>query len=105
MSRTVETHHLDWQGYRIEVRYCPSWSTSYEEIYGEGMAHLEVISPEDPRRPLPVSETGYISHFTPARFIEDEGGPVAFARGWLDEAAKSPKWKALEAAARQMTLL
>jgi len=103
--RVVETHNFDWKDYRIEVRYCPSWSRSYEEVYGEGMAHLEIISPEEPRRALPVSETGYISHFTPARFVEDEGGPVAFAQNWLDEAAQSPKWEKLEAASRQMSLL
>lgn len=103
--RAVETHQLDWQGYRIQVRYCPSWSPSYEEIYGECMAHLELMSLEEPRLPLPVTETGYRSHFTPAKFIDDEGGPIAFVQSWLDDAAKSPKWKELEAASRQMSLL
>lgn len=103
--KAVETHQMDWQGYRIEVRYCPSWSPSYEEIYGECMAHLELMSLEEPRLPLPVTETGYRSHFTPAKFIDDEGGPIAFVQSWLDDAAKSTKWKALEAASRQMSLL
>jgi len=104
-KRENETHHLDWQGHRIEVRYCPSWSKSHEDIFGECMAHLELMSLDEPRRPLPVTETGYRSHFIPAKFIEDEGGPVAFVRGWLDEVAKSPKWKEREAAARQISLL
>lgn len=103
--KAVETHQLDWRGYRLEVRYCPSWSPSYEEIYGECMAHLELMSLEEPRLPLPVTETGYRSHFTPAKFIDDEGGPIAFVQSWLDDAAKSPKWKELEAASRQMSLL
>lgn len=103
--KAVETHQMDWQGYRIQVRYCPSWSPSYEEIYGECMAHLELMSLEEPRLPLPVTETGYRSHFTPAKFIVDEGGPVAFVQSWLDDAAKSPKWKELEATSRQMSLL
>lgn len=103
--KAVETHQLDWRGYRIQVRYCPSWSSSYEEIYGECMAHLELMSLEEPRLPLPVTETGYRSHFTPAKFIDDEGGPVAFVQSWLDDAAKSPQWKELEAASRQMSLL
>tara|TARA_R100000005_G_scaffold49016_1_gene23507 strand:- start:1509 stop:1838 length:330 start_codon:yes stop_codon:yes gene_type:complete len=103
--KAVETHQMDWQGYRIQVRYCPSWSPSYEEIYGECMAHLELMSLEEPRLPLPVTETGYRSHFTPTKFIDDEGGPVAFVHSWLDDAAKSPKWKELEAISRQMSLL
>ena len=57
MNKPYETYQLDWQGYRIEVRYCPSWSPSYEEIYGECMAHLELMSLEEPRLPLPVTET------------------------------------------------
>ena len=103
--KAVETHQMDWQGYRIEVRYCPSWSPSYEGIYGECMAHLELMSLEEPGLPLPVTETGYRSHFTPAKFIDDEGGPIAFVQSWLDDAAKSPKWKEHEAASRQMSLL
>jgi len=105
MNKNTEIHRLDWQGYRIEVRYCPSWSKSYEEIYGEPLAHLAIETLDPPRSPLPMTETGYRSHFTPAKVIEDEGGPVAFVRGWLDEAAQSPIWREQRAAARQMSLL
>ena len=105
MNKPYEAHQLDWHGIRIEVRYCPSWSKAYEAVYGEGMAHLAIEALDPPRSPLPMTETGYRSHFTPAQVIEGEGGPEAFVKGWLDEAAQSPKWKEQEAASRQMTLL
>ena len=89
----------------IEVSYCPNWSKSHEEIYGERMVHLEIRVLDEPRSPLPMIETGYQSHFTHAKAIENEGGPVAFVEGWLEEAAQSPKWKELEAASRQMSFL
>ena len=38
----VETHMLEWNGIRIEIRYGPSWSESYERIYGYPLAHLEI---------------------------------------------------------------
>jgi len=105
MYKPYEPHQIEWRGVLIEVRYCPSWSKSHEEIYGERMAHLEVMSLDEPRRPLPMTETGYRSHFIHAKTIEDQGGPVAFVRAWLDEAAQSQQWKDLEAASRQMSLL
>jgi len=57
------------------------------------MAHLEcrTISPEKAR--LPITETGYRSHFTPAAIIEDGGGPVAFVQKWLDSEVQSPEWQ------------
>lgn len=117
-DRHVETHTLEWNGIRIEIRYCPSWSESYERIYGYPLAHLEIEAIDPARTPLPVTETGYRSLFTRADLIEemqkpersegafcrDEPGPVAFARAWLDEAAKDPKWIEREAARKQLSL-
>ena len=51
-----------------------------------------------------MTETGYRSHFIGATVIDEEGGPLAFARAWLDQAADTPEWKAREAAARQFSL-
>jgi hypothetical protein len=51
-----------------------------------------------------MTETGYRSHFCGTPLIDDEGGPVAFVRAWLDHAADTPEWKAKEAAARQFSL-
>lgn len=105
MARTYETHRLDWNGIMIDVQYCRSWLDCYEEIYGYPLAHLmiEAIDPE--RAPLPITKTGFRSHFTRPDEIDTAGGPVAFVRAVLDEAAKEPAWQEREVAARQMSLI
>ncbi|NCC23483.1 MAG: hypothetical protein EOM26_13700 [Alphaproteobacteria bacterium] len=84
---TIETHEIEWRGLRIEVRFNPNWSRAHEEIYGYALAHLELRTIELRGFPLPVTETGYRSQFTPAHLIEREGGPVSFALGWLEAEA------------------
>lgn len=95
-----QIHQADWQGIALSVSYCPSWSVSYREIYGYDLAHLEIRAP----CPLPVTGTGYRSHFTRPDLIDAEGGPVAFVLAWLDDAAQSPAWKARQEQARQLSL-
>jgi hypothetical protein len=69
-----------------------------------GTAHLEVqrVAPEWAM--LPITETGYRSHFLPRGTAENAGGPVAYVKAWLEEAAKAPDWKRREAASRQPSL-
>jgi hypothetical protein len=57
MNRSKQVFSFTWQGLEIEARYLPSWSESFERIYGYPMAHLEVEQPG--RAPLPFTETGY----------------------------------------------
>jgi hypothetical protein len=103
-DQPYQREQIIWRGITIEVRYCPDWSPSYREIYGYTLAHLEIESINPPLAPLPMTETGYRSHFSGAPLIDEEGGPVAFVRIWLDKAASTPEWKAKEAAARQFSL-
>ncbi len=42
----------------MRVSYRPNWIGDYD--------HIEFFSPHEPRRRIPVSETGYRSHFSPA---------------------------------------
>lgn len=101
---SYDTHILDWQGIRIAVRYCPSWLDFYERIYGYPLAHLEIDASDPDNEPLPLTQTGYRSHFTRPDIIEAAGGPVSFVREWLDEAAKNPEWIASVAARKQLSL-
>lgn len=41
---------------------------------------------------LPVTETGYRSHFIPIGAVAQEGGPVAYVTGWLDFEAERTRW-------------
>lgn len=86
---------LQWRGLTIEARYC---ANNHNVI-----AHLEIETIDPPRAPLPVTETGYRSHFHPMGVIErDYGGDVVAAvKNWLDAFANTPEWKEQEVAARQ----
>jgi len=54
--------------------------------------------------PLPITTTGYRSHFLPAEELATEGGPVAFVTAWLDREANSKAWEKTEFAWRQLSL-
>ena len=56
------------------------------------------------RCPLPVTETGYASHFADFTIIAQAGGLLAYLSGKLDAAANSPNWRNREQALRQLTL-
>ena len=99
---SYETHRAEWQGIALEIRYCPSWLEDYEDIYGHPLAHLEIESAN--KEPLPITETGFLSHFMGAPLIDAEGGPVAYALAWLDCEADSDEWKRRQAEREQLSL-
>ena len=63
--------------------------------------HIEIRSQD--KRLLPITETGYRSHFMNGAeaLAEFDNDPVAFVLWWLDEAAKDPSWKHKEEDDRQ----
>lgn len=81
-----QVYRFAWQGIEIEAVYTPlKWKT---------IAHLEVRSVKPERTPLPITETGYRSHFHQPGTIESRGGDVvAQVIAWLDEEALTPEWK------------
>ncbi|MDP9592080.1 UNVERIFIED_ORG: hypothetical protein J2W19_004662 [Shinella zoogloeoides] len=63
---------------------------------------LKTIQPE--RCALPVTETGYLSHFTDPVCVEEAGGPLAYVAAELDATARSKKWRQREETLRQLSL-
>lgn len=57
------------------VDYTPYWMEG-----GDPLGHFEFRSPHQPPRRIPVSETGYRSHFAPMPDIEAEVSPQEYAR-------------------------
>jgi hypothetical protein len=100
---TKETHRITWRGIVVEIGYEPSW-LDLTEINGTIKAHLDITAVQPERAPLPMTETGYRSHFPMQDDVADAGGPVSYVLAWLDHAAEDPAWKARQAAARQLTL-
>jgi hypothetical protein len=91
------TYPAIWQGIPLEVRYAPMWSPfSFD---GHKLVHLEVQS--QGRVPLPITGTGYRSHFMHVQPKNDITDPVAFVLAWLDAEAKAESWKATVQASRQ----
>ena len=95
-----EVMTTDWNGYLIEVAYQPDWLNMARHV-GERCAHLEVRCVKPAKAPLPITETGYRSHFTSPDCVEEHGGPVSFVKIWLDSESQSAKWKELELSNRQ----
>jgi hypothetical protein len=57
---------------------------------------------QPPRAPLPITETGYKSHFHPCGTVEANGGDVVTQIVvWPDEEAAKPSWRAYAAKSRQ----
>ena len=98
----IET--LVWDGVSIEVRYEPDWWGHSRFGPDRQVAHLELEAISPKRAPLPITETGYRSHFLPPGEVEQAGGPASFARAWLDHEARTPAWRKAEAKRRQLDL-
>lgn len=90
-------YRLTWRGIEIEARYTPlQWKV---------IAHLEIESVAPERAPLPITETGYRSHFHQPGTVEANGGDVvAQVIAWLNEEAEKPEWKRYVESCRQFSL-
>lgn len=95
----LQTHKITWEGIEIEARYSP-------QKFGGVIAHLELEAINPPRARLPMTETGYRSHFHPIGTIENDfdGDVVACVLDWLNEEAKSKKWQNFIESSKQLAL-
>lgn len=91
----IETR-IAWQGIGVRIRHCANWCAVTE------MSHLEIIS--DDRVPLPITKTGYKSHFILPERIAEIGSVTDYVLAWLDHEAQTESWKRQEEAARQLSL-
>ena len=94
----VEQFEMMWNGVQIQVTYKP--------LYWEVTSHIELRTVSPAGAHLPVTDTGYRSHFIPPGTVEAfEDGAEAFVRAWLDEAAQDPKWQRERQQRMQLDLL
>ena len=91
----AETYKFDWQGRKIQISYQPR---SFA-----GTAHLQIRARH--ARPLPITDTGYRSHFISPADVEHLGGPVAYVTAWLDTMAQTKAWKRTAQGGLQLSLL
>lgn len=93
-SGSVTELHVVWRDIGLIVRCTPQRFTDHD--------HIEIES--DDRVRLPITETGYRSHFLLAEEWAEFGDPVGFVMAWLDDAAGTDEWRAYEAERRQLSL-
>jgi hypothetical protein len=67
----------------------------------KGWSHIEIIVQKPKGAPLPITETGYRSHFLDAHDLEHAGGPVRFFLDWIEREARSKTWAKTEFKWRQ----
>ena len=104
MEEIIHKYELEWNGITIEICYKPELYESYTETYGYPLAHLEVRSIQPEEAPMPISHTGYRSHFFNPTKVEEFDNPVSYILQWLDDAAKSTEWIELQESLNQLSL-
>ncbi len=66
-----------------------------------GQDHIEIESLEPKRARLPITETGYRSHFLSGEEIAHAGGAVALVNAWLTVASDDKAWLRAQVKAAQ----
>lgn len=75
--------------------------THAREYLSSGSDHIEIESLKPKRAPLPITETGYRSHFISPLDLINAGGPVTFVTAWINQEAKGKAWNKVAAAKAQ----
>tara|TARA_R110000787_G_scaffold65861_6_gene148103 strand:- start:19144 stop:19446 length:303 start_codon:yes stop_codon:yes gene_type:complete len=78
-------YRMVWEGITISIKHTPQrWNV---------IDHIEIRSVKPERAPLPITETGYKSHFIQEEYLNEYGGAEGFVLAWLEHEAKTPAWK------------
>jgi len=87
------THAIVWEGIAVSISHTRNWLNS--EFH-----HIELRA----NQKLPVTETGYRSHFIHQDEFALFEDVVAFAEQWLDASATSKDWIKFKEESRQLSL-
>lgn len=94
MNDVKRVEIITWHAIELTVEHTPNWAADFD--------HIQVASKD--RVALPITETGYKSHFLPSDQITDYGDAVDYVLAWLDYESKSKSWKNAEAKTVQLSL-
>lgn len=84
---------INWEDISIDLSH-------HQQRFGGPFDHLELRASER----LPVTETGYRSHFIAPAELALWASPEAFVIDWLNDAAKHPDWQEYRQQSRQLNL-
>ncbi len=96
-KRATTTVRGQWQHVIFRVRHTPDYLI-------KDTNHLELIVIEPKREPLPITETGYLSHFDCDSGIASAKAGLEFFLAWIDREAKTKRWQKLDNKRRQLEL-
>lgn len=97
---TKSRYAIDWRD-PVMAKTVRIKITHSRDYLGQGQDHIEVESIAPAKAPLPITETGYRSHFISPLELINDGGPVTFVIAWLDREAKGKDWQKKIAARQQ----
>lgn len=86
-----------WCGIEMSATHSPNYISA-------GWSHIELRVLKPKRRPVPITETGYLSHFLDEADLKAAGGAVAFFRLWLDREVNSKAYHKALARWQQLDL-
>ncbi len=96
-KRRIITHKLMWRDIFLTIR-------EQADYIWPGQSHIEIHVVRPKRTILPITQTGYRSHFIGSEELSLAGGAVAFVTAWLDREAASRSWQRAEIKAQQLKL-
>lgn len=97
VPRRIQTHKLVWRHVTARVRHTRDYLSS-----GQDHIELTIIQPKDAI--LPITETGYRSHFIASDQLAAAGGPTQFLLEWIERESKTKRWQQTELRWRQLSL-
>ncbi|MGQ0674379.1 MAG: hypothetical protein ACT4N2_16090 [Hyphomicrobium sp.] len=93
-QKKTTTTKLVWRDVTCRVRHTPNYLS-------KGWSHIEIIVASPKNAPLPITETGYRSHFLDEDLLKKAGGPVIFFLDWIEREAATKTWAKTEFKWRQ----
>lgn len=91
------TERFTWRGIEMTATHTPNYIS-------KGWSHLEMRVMKPKGVPVPITTTGYLSHFTEEDIVKAAGGPAAFFLAWLERETHSKAYKAALAKWAQLDL-
>lgn len=85
-KRKSKTYSFTWCGRLLAIRHTHDYLV-------RGQDHVEVIVRKPVKAILPITETGYRSHFIDGEELAESGGPVLFVQAWLEREAATKEWR------------
>lgn len=92
--KKTATAKLVWRDVTCRVKHTPNYLS-------KGWSHIEIIVVSPKKAPLPITYTGYRSHFLEENLLKKAGGPVTFFLEWIEREAATKAWAKTEFKWRQ----